>query len=785
MLTNQNASTREQTQQPCEYPTLVTISTPDVSYAITCDFATSDPELGDRIHNRLLSVLQRDFGENMTDKPVLNADLDQLDRFRDDMGNVEVSQERHAFFRFVDAQKYEKKLAEKEKLMAEKDGVINRLEAKVVKLVRALVVDELSGDDEEGTQEQSQQDDQQQVTELILNLVRSGPTTPITSASVPQVRFSAEKIPTVSGHPMAASSDAPATIVEDVNPNVDRMEPVQTSLASIGFSESRISTRAVKNVDISSGSPLSSKRASLSTIENSQKNDLNSQQNASTTGASLKPQNYHSMDGQHTPQAPVNQWLAIIDLSSSDPKLSVSDSATISEKVNADLTADVRRASMSFQEITAPKPDEQSASSAPDASVVNKLPPAGNSCAETLPLIGAGARLGSLESIQFVPVQQLEQGYQPEVPKDSLDLLDVFQQKQVQNPDGAGEGELDQQAAQVFLSGELDQEAPYVSDEFIDDGVENPLAPKLPKLYKLVRKGQLRRSSSSAAERPTPQRFTTDSDASTDLGAVGPLKKFAPHNRVGADQWRWRFARSSVSNVTELLQRHRQEAVLNTTPHDDAAADEDDKSMSLRNAYRSCTNSQHPDINPFFVAGQKKVGHVRNFGQDEYGTIFTTSAGIPEDTAALQSQPTADVLPSIPVKNIAGMRNLDYRSFNESFTTDSVENDSKRNSGNDPLALLRLDKPDGSGKLPHGFRLYKDEYKYRSFSKVLNQRGHGQKEYYLGAAAPGGATTPRPSQPTRNRGESGVLGQVEEKFEKYFGYLARCEENFRTTTLKN
>ena len=26
--------------------------------------------------------------------------------------------------------------------------------------------------------------------------------------------------------------------------------------------------------------------------------------------------------------------------------------------------------------------------------------------------------------------------------------------------------------------------------------------------------------------------------------------------------------------------------------------------------------------------------------------------------------------------------------------------------------------------------------------------------------------------------------QVEEKFEKYFGYLARCEENFRTTTLK-
>ena len=27
--------------------------------------------------------------------------------------------------------------------------------------------------------------------------------------------------------------------------------------------------------------------------------------------------------------------------------------------------------------------------------------------------------------------------------------------------------------------------------------------------------------------------------------------------------------------------------------------------------------------------------------------------------------------------------------------------------------------------------------------------------------------------------------KVEEKFEKYFGYLARCEEFFCTTTLKN
>ena len=30
-----------------------------------------------------------------------------------------------------------------------------------------------------------------------------------------------------------------------------------------------------------------------------------------------------------------------------------------------------------------------------------------------------------------------------------------------------------------------------------------------------------------------------------------------------------------------------------------------------------------------------------------------------------------------------------------------------------------------------------------------------------------------------------VLPAVEEKFEKYFGYLARCEEKFCTTTLQN
>lgn len=101
-----------------KYPTLVTISTPDVSYAITCDFASRDDQLGDRIHNQILSVLNRDFGNQMDEKPARDVDLEALEKYE---SPVRPSQE--SYFTFLDAQR------EHQKRTDYKDEIIKSLEA--------------------------------------------------------------------------------------------------------------------------------------------------------------------------------------------------------------------------------------------------------------------------------------------------------------------------------------------------------------------------------------------------------------------------------------------------------------------------------------------------------------------------------------------------------------------------------------------------------------------------------------------------------------------------------